>query len=225
MDNSAKGIICGKIINTCNEIKALLSTNGAFDIQLKYLKYLAEKLEDERMDSTMQEKWEALGIRWIMMNGQPVGIDIEGQIQLGPEELKGKKISELTGSVDEPRVGGAEPTVITKSVRNLPITHYRRNFGKIEVAMKITIKGRDPKDKVTLIPQTIEKIDDFAGYRNKTNNPLDKAVEIAAEYGGSPDKWTHSKAKAWAMKNGKKVQIELHWFENDEVGQCGWKEK
>lgn len=225
MDNSAKGIICGKIINTCNEIKALLSTNGAFDVQLEYLKYLAGELADRRMDASLRDVLAAQDAEWITINHTHVMIDKDGNIVKGPKDFIGKNLKDFEkDKVEEPRVGGAKPTEITYSKSKKLVSHFKRKYKTLEIAAAITIKDGGGRS-VKLVSQTLSNIDDFAGKKNSTGNPFDKANFVAQEYGGSGDDWSHSKAIGYVEVDGVRKKADIHWFECDEVGQSGWKVK
>lgn len=59
----------------------------------------------------------------------------------------------------------------------------------------------------------------FAGYGAK--EPLrEETVEgLVKEHGGSPEKWAHVKAYGWIDDHGEDVRAEIHWFEEETVGQ------
>ena len=63
----------------------------------------------------------------------------------------------------------------------------------------------------------------FAGIG--TNEPLVKAGTLAKQNGGAPDKWCHKAGYTVVSMGEKDFYAELHWFENDEVGQVGFKIK
>ena len=65
---------------------------------------------------------------------------------------------------------------------------------------------------------------DFAG--GSAKKPVEKESFLIEQYGGQPGSWRHSAGNAQVKSaKGKAKTVEVHWFENDEVGQTGWKVK
>lgn len=65
----------------------------------------------------------------------------------------------------------------------------------------------------------------FAGYG--TGTPLHEGVAegLAAQYGGKPQKWQHVKGIGIIDDDGENVRAEVHWFQEDSVGQVKHKIK
>ena len=65
----------------------------------------------------------------------------------------------------------------------------------------------------------------FAGYG--TGTPLHEGVAegLAAQYGGKPQKWQHVKGIGIIDDDGENVRAEVHWFQEESVGQVKHKIK
>ena len=65
----------------------------------------------------------------------------------------------------------------------------------------------------------------FAGYG--TGTPLHEGVAegLAAQYGGKPQKWQHVKGIGTIEDDGENVRAEVHWFQEESVGQVKHKIK
>lgn len=65
----------------------------------------------------------------------------------------------------------------------------------------------------------------FAGYG--TGTPLHEGVAegLAAQYGGKPQKWQHVKGIGMIDDDGENVRAEVHWFQEESVGQVKHKIK
>ena len=65
----------------------------------------------------------------------------------------------------------------------------------------------------------VQNVEVFAGYG--TSHPLrEETVEgLVKEFGGSPEKWQHVKGFGVIDDNGEEVRAEVHWFQEESVGQ------
>lgn len=110
-----------------------------------------------------------------------------------------------------------------KSTRK--ITHFKTENGIMDITSDVIIKSkRSRKSNITLkAGSKIYNVYPFAGIG--TNEPLVKAGTLAKQNGGAPDKWCHKAGYTVVSMGEKDFYAELHWFENDEVGQVGFKIK
>ena len=71
----------------------------------------------------------------------------------------------------------------------------------------------------------IQNAEVFAGYHVK--KPLREAVVegLVGEFGGSPEKWQHSKGFGFLDCDGDTVLAEVHWFQEESVGKVKFKVK
>ena len=65
----------------------------------------------------------------------------------------------------------------------------------------------------------------FSGYG--TNTPLHDGVAegLTNQYGGSVEKWQHAKGIGVTDDDGENVRAEIHWFQEETVGQVKHKVK
>ena len=65
----------------------------------------------------------------------------------------------------------------------------------------------------------------FAGFGTRT--PLHDGVPegLTKEFGGTPSKWQHVKGFGLIDDNGESVRAEVHWFQEETVGQVKHKIK
>ena len=102
------------------------------------------------------------------------------------------------------------------------VTRFPRSGAKMSVTSDVNMKFAGKK--VTIKAGTdIIKTAVFAGGASK--KPLRVAGNLAKQYGGNAAKWKHTRGEATVDISGEKFQAELHWFENDSVGQVGLKVK
>lgn len=65
----------------------------------------------------------------------------------------------------------------------------------------------------------VQRVKVFAGYGTKT--PLHEGVAegLTKEFGGDPAKWKHVKGEGIVDDDGEDVRVEVHWFQEESVGQ------
>lgn len=65
----------------------------------------------------------------------------------------------------------------------------------------------------------VQRVKAFAGYG--TNTPLHEGVAdgLTKEFGGDPAKWKHVKGEGVIDDDGEDVRAEVHWFQEESVGQ------
>jgi len=103
------------------------------------------------------------------------------------------------------------------------ITAFKRNDGKISVTSDVGIK-RGKYGKATMLTGEITGVEDFAGVAGK--KPVIVEEHLIEQFGGKPGTWRHTKGIGKIRtSNGDEKLAEIHWFENDEVGQIKWKVK
>jgi len=245
MDNSV--LTCAdKIIYLCEELKALLSVNGAFDSYRAMLLGKLQRLsleigmDDERDDGMKEAFADALKGSWITTeDGHKLHIGESGEPDKGNphviEAISGalaksssreeaiKNYPRKGDMVCEEKVSFDKPGSITKDKMGRNVTHFSHD----EDTMKITrpIKVKDSLGRSFRIsPEPIEHLTIFAA--DKVGRGLDAAKGLSEQVGGSPESWKHSKGIGTVIdKDGNKRKADLHWFESPEGGQVEWKIK
>lgn len=103
------------------------------------------------------------------------------------------------------------------------VTAFKRSNDKIAVTSDVGIK-RGKHGKVTMLVGEITGVEDFAGVDGK--KPVLVEAHLIEQFGGKPGTWRHTKGIGKIRTgDGAEKLAELHWFENDEVGQIKWKVK
>ena len=93
---------------------------------------------------------------------------------------------------------------------------------KITSDLEIKFGKKNRRPLTIKANREIKGIESFAG--KGTDQPLVKAGAIAKQYGGNPQDWTHKTGTTVVTtKDDTEMKAEVHWFENDDIGQCGWK--
>jgi len=71
----------------------------------------------------------------------------------------------------------------------------------------------------------VRNVQVFAGYGTKTNLHDGVAEGLTAEYGGNVNKWQHVKGIGEIDDDGEIVRAEIHWFQEESIGQVKHKIK
>lgn len=127
------------------------------------------------------------------------------------------------GDKDTPETEKSEDISKKKPVDEVGRCNYPRENGTIKITSDLRVKFGEKIFTVSA-GSTITDVEDFAGPNCK--KPVSVESHLISQYGGSAGSWTHSKGfSEVSLKNGKKRNVELHWFECQEVGQTGMKVK
>lgn len=115
------------------------------------------------------------------------------------------------------QVGGSAPS------GGGDITRFERADSKVNVTSEIEVKlGR--YGKATMLVGELSDVSDFAGVEGKKAVMVEE--HLINQYGGTAGSWRHTKGVgAVRLGDGTETKAELHWFENDDVGQIKWKVK
>ena len=112
------------------------------------------------------------------------------------------------------------------NVKKKGVHKFKTVGNRMKITYDVEVKA-SKSGKVTFLIKAdsdIEEIKTFAGKGSK--NPLVMAGSLAKQYGGKPKDWSHKTGFAQVVgQNGKTSKREIHWFENDDVGQVGFKIK
>lgn len=106
------------------------------------------------------------------------------------------------------------------------VTKFETKNGKMKITSDLSVKAsKSGKTSVTIKAGTdITGVYVFAG--KGARKPLNVATNIASQYGGKPKDWMHSCGFADVVTaDGETHSAEIHWFENDDVGQIKFKVK
>ena len=71
----------------------------------------------------------------------------------------------------------------------------------------------------------IQNAEVFAGHKAKKALREEVAEGLSEQYGGTPNKWQHSKGVGVLDINGEERKAEVHWFQEETVGKVGFKVK
>lgn len=118
------------------------------------------------------------------------------------------------------QVGGSAPSGSSK------VSRFETKNGTMKINSELSVKTGKKKKSSAIIKANSEitNVESFAG--KGADKPLVKAGTIAKQYGGKPKDWSHKTGNTTVTaKDGTQRKAEVHWFENDEIGQCGWKVK
>lgn len=197
-----------RIKNICNTLKAL-SNDGAFNC---YRKKLFAQLQ-----------------RLVLMIGLEERFD-EFEESDHPREENGRFAPK--GSARGRRKGDMKPEtpvtfknpkeiVLSKDKR--PITHFNHDDEEMEVAKGIKMRD-EYMDVYELCPGKIKHLTVFAGKGAK--DKLGVAKYVVEQFGGKAEDWKHVKGMGMVKgRDGKEVEADIHWYENENIGQAGWKIK
>lgn len=130
------------------------------------------------------------------------------------------------------QVGGSAPTEQEKNGETVSssktvLTRYKTVDGTITIgSTPLPLKSGKKGKKTAFLPPKgkIEDVHNFAG--KGCAKPFVKSGTIAKQEGGKPEDWYHKEGIAFvSFTNGSSEMRPVHWFENEHIGQFGWKIK
>ena len=118
------------------------------------------------------------------------------------------------------QIGGSAPNGSSN------VTRFETKNGTMKITSDLEVKfGK--KSRIPVKIKSGSEITDIKSFAGKgSDKPLVKAGTIAKQHGGKPQDWSHKcgfSTVVWT--DGKDRDAEIHWFENDNVGQVGFKVK
>lgn len=240
MDNS---VCADKIIDICNELKALLSNDGAFTFYVLNLfgklQRLSLQFGSVREDAAIDLSKFAGG-HWVTSDdGHKIYVDKDGNPVAGnpyvleaisgaankkaAEEATAKRFPRKGDMVCEKRVEFDNPGRNTKDSLGRTVTHFNHDEDIMEVTRQVKVEDA-LGDQYKICREPIEHLTVFAA--DGVGRGLDVAEKLAEQSGGSAVSWKHVKGIGTVVdKNGQKRKADIHWFESPESGQVGWKIK
>ena len=115
------------------------------------------------------------------------------------------------------------PKEIGRGDDGRPITHFNHDEEEMDVVRSIQLRD-EYMDKYELCIGKITHLTVFAG--KGTDKELGVAKNIAEKFGGKPEDWKHVKGIGKVKgRDGEVIDADIHWFENENIGQAGWKIK
>lgn len=232
-----------KIIDICNELKALLSNDGAFTFYVLNLfgklQMLSLQFGGVREDAGIDLSKYAGG-HWVTSDdGHKIYVDKDGNPVAGNpyvlEAIAGaanKKASEAEMAkrfprkgemVCEKRVSFENPGRNTQDSLGRTVTHFNHDEDVMEVTRQVKVEDA-LGDQYKICREPIEHLTVFAA--DGVGRGLDVAEKLAAQAGGSVKSWKHVKGIGTVVdNNGQKRKADIHWFESPEAGQVRWKIK
>ena len=113
---------------------------------------------------------------------------------------------------------------ITHSGSGWRVTHFDHDENEMRITKPIKNAVDGAGQKYEICRGTIEHLTVFAS--NDVGRGVDIAADLSHHCGGDVKKWKHVKGIGDVVDmSGKKRKADLHWFENPETGQVGWKIK
>lgn len=196
-----------QIKNICKTLKALPSNDSAFSV---YKRSLFAKLQrlvlriglDVREDFKEEEHPRA-------ENGQFAK-------KAGGATRKGKMKPEIPVTFKNPKV-------LNKDKAGGVISHFNHDEDIMDVTKGFPLMD-ECADSYNLCVGKIEHLTVYAG--KGTDVKLGVADSIARQHGGKPEDWKHVKGMGKVKgKDGNIEEADIHWFENENIGQVRWKIK
>ena len=115
------------------------------------------------------------------------------------------------------------PKEMTKVRGNRIVTHFNHDDEEMKVEKSFELKD-EFMDQHTLCEGDIKHLTLFAG--KGASRKFERAADVARQYGGKAEDWKHVKGMGMVRdKDGVEREADIHWFENEDVGQAGWKIK
>lgn len=158
-------------------------------------------------------------------------VDMGGELDALAGMLPGLGQQDYTGDADwreeeHPRAkngqfgeGGAQSGKKKKGKNREKPLQLKRVRGRIKIEQDITAKFGDQKFLLSK-GSKIDNIKVFAG-----KGDVRVAQFLSNDYGGDPHNWKHTEGIGYADVDGKPVKVNLHWFENSDVGYINFKIK
>ena len=146
--------------------------------------------------------------------GQRIAKDDNGNDYYVPEDMSYEEWKRKF--VDGEKLKG-----LNNKIEDIPI--YRSVGAK---AQNYKVKNTETGEFYNFVEGTkIQNAEVFAGYKSKKSLREEVAQGLAERYGGSPEKWQHSKGIGIIDDNGEERRAEVHWFQEESVGKVGFKVK
>ncbi len=217
-----------------NELSYILPRDGWTDYAFELLARL-QKLtiilddEDERADGM----FDAFKNAWMSTkDGQHIYIGEDGNPEKGNPHL----LAAIEGAIEntekkarkddmkcEKPVTYEKSGAITKSKDGWRITHFDHDENEMNVTRQVYVQDQAGQN-YKVCRGKIEHLTVFAA--GDMERQVDIAEDLSEHCGGKPDEWKHVKGIGTVVDmNGKQKRADLHWFENPETGQVGWKIK
>ena len=204
------GVSANRIVNICEALKALSLCDGVF---CSYRSKLLGELQRLSLGLGLEERDDAFeeSDHPRAKNGQFAPKDGGGG-----SARKGKMKPETPV-----KFGGGK--AVTKGFGGRTVTHFSHDVDNMSVSERFVVSD-EYLDKYRVCTGDIKHLTVFAG--DGVENQLGVAPKLAEQYGGKPEKWKHVKGMGMVEdRDGKRREADLHYFENPEVGQVGWKIK
>jgi len=248
-DNALIKSIVDKTIYVAEQIKALSSKGSALSVSLdknvNYLRYLVYELgkrcitHNDASDAEMKEASESG--QWITTkNNKHIHINESGEADIGNKQIRDMMNKESTDTEktddktrkEHPRFRSMRCEDVVKfnnfdkvnEDHGITETHFCHDEDTMYVAKDVhKVRHNDVFLKMPF--GRIEHITVFAA--EDIPNKLKKKIEFADMFPDvNPKLWKHVKGIGYIInENGDKVLADIHWFENPEYGQFGWKVK
>ena len=208
----------GGILSCANKIKSIcltlkaLSNDGAFSA---YRRKLFAELQRLSLSIGLEDRMDDY-------NESDHPRDEEGKFAKkgGGSEEKGVRKGKMK---PETPVSYKNPGQITKSKGGRVITHFNHDEETMQIVKPVKLLD-EYMDQYELQAGKIEHLTAFAG--KGTESKLGVAESIARQFGGKPEDWKHVKGIGKVKgRDGVVEEADIHWFENENVGQAGWKIK
>jgi len=222
------------ISTIADELEHLVPRDGWTDYALGLLarlQMLAIILDDE--DERADDMFDAFKNAWITTeNKHKIHIGDDGEPDMGNPHvlaaiegaIKNKESQfRKEGMKCENSVKFENAGAITTDKIGRKVTHFNHDENKMKVTRRMRVKD----DKGNTYSVDIGEIDHLTVFASEElDNKVKVADKLSMQVGGDKSKWKHVKGMGMVTTpKGEKKEADLHWFENPESGQVGWKIK
>lgn len=223
-----------EVSEIAKELGYILPRDGWTDYAyglLARLQKLAIILDDE--DARADGMFDAFKNAWMSLeDGEHIHIGKDGNPDKGNPYLLaaiegGLKSTEAkqrkTGMKCEVPVEFAKPGSIEKDKFGRSVTHFNHDENVMVITKQIRVKDKIG-GRYKICREPIEHLTVFAS--KDVGKGVAQSERLSEQVGGDKEKWKHVKGIGTVVdENGNKRKADIHWFENPESGQVGWKIK
>ena len=195
---------------------------------------LNDCVDSVRVDSMADAFRSALKDQWVTTKeGRHIHLNEEGEPDAGNPYL----LNAISGALDKKEsqerneegskcenvVSFEKSGSITIDKKGRKVTHFNHDENDMQITRQIRVEADDGQS-YKICRGKIEHLTVFAS--SEVRRGVDVAEKLAEQVGGDKTKWKHVKGIGTVVsKDGKQRKADLHWFENPESGQVGWKIK
>lgn len=222
-----------EISSISDELSYILPRKGWTEYAISLFNKM-QKLSDD-LDEEVREDGmiDALKNAWITTeNNHKIHIGDDGNPDKGNPHvleaiegaLKSTEAKQRKGVMKcESAVEFEKPGSITRDKFGRVVTHFNHDENTMKITKQIRLEDKIGKG-YKICRENIEHLTVFASA--DVGKGVKQAEHLTDQVGGDKAKWKHVKGIGTVVdKDGNKRKADIHWFENPESGQVGWKIK